>query len=191
MAGRGPLATTSRSAPLICIIGRRGQGPCDGPLPVGGTQCSRAPPCIANGWCGPVMRKRRGLQFTMPVEVDWSRNDTDLLGRFWDQHQGQQEASAEISDRILVFHRGIDTVRPPHPSDPGPDARGTGHLPCYSACKQGVSMVVSCILLGMEAGQVETGCQIAPLFSRQSAAIRVSDAVSSQVICCCTFVAMT
>lgn len=52
----------------------------------------------------------------MPVEVDWSRNDTDLLGRFWDQHQGQQEASAEISDRILVFHRGIDTVRPPHPT---------------------------------------------------------------------------
>ncbi len=46
----------------------------------------------------------------MPVEVDWSKNDTSLIGRFWDAHPGQQAEAAEISDRILVFHRGIDTV---------------------------------------------------------------------------------
>lgn len=48
----------------------------------------------------------------MPVEVDWSKNDTSLMGRFWVAHPGEQAEAAEISDRILVFHRGIDTVRP-------------------------------------------------------------------------------
>lgn len=46
----------------------------------------------------------------MPVEVDWSKNDTSLIGRFWDQRPGEQDKAAEISDRILVYHRGIDTV---------------------------------------------------------------------------------
>mmetsp|Transcript_19840 Transcript_19840/g.59942 ORF Transcript_19840/g.59942 Transcript_19840/m.59942 type:complete len:665 (-) Transcript_19840:1314-3308(-) len=54
--------------------------------------------------------EREEFTFTMPVEVDWKQNDTSLLSRFWDQHPGQQEAAAEISDRILVFHRGIDTA---------------------------------------------------------------------------------
>jgi hypothetical protein len=49
-------------------------------------------------------------QFTMPVEVDWSKNDTSLMGRFWAAHPGEQAEAAEISDRILVFHRGVDTV---------------------------------------------------------------------------------
>jgi hypothetical protein len=51
------------------------------------------------------------MQFTMPVEVDWSKNDTELIGRFWEQHPAEQMKAAEISDRILVYHRGIDTVR--------------------------------------------------------------------------------
>ena len=52
------------------------------------------------------------LQFTMPVEVDWSKHDRSLIGRFWAAHPGEQAEAAEISDRILVYHRGIDTVRP-------------------------------------------------------------------------------
>jgi energy-converting hydrogenase Eha subunit F len=52
----------------------------------------------------------RRLQFTMPVEVDWSKHDTSLVGRFWAAHPGEQAEAAEISDRILVYHRGVDTV---------------------------------------------------------------------------------
>jgi hypothetical protein len=53
---------------------------------------------------------REEFTFTMPVEVDWSKNDTSLMSRFWAAHPGQQAEAAEISDRILVFHRGIDTA---------------------------------------------------------------------------------
>ncbi len=58
------------------------------------------------------------LQFTMPVEVDWSKNDTSLVSRFWASHPGEQAEAAEISDRILVFHRGIDTVSRAHAVHP-------------------------------------------------------------------------
>lgn len=53
---------------------------------------------------------REEFTFTMPVEVDWSKNDTELIGRFWEQHPAEQMKAAEISDRILVYHRGIDTA---------------------------------------------------------------------------------
>jgi hypothetical protein len=50
----------------------------------------------------------------MPVEVDWSRNDTGLLSRFWESRGDMdREEAAEIADRILVYHRGFDKVRPP------------------------------------------------------------------------------
>ena len=49
----------------------------------------------------------------MPVEVDWSRNDTSLLSRFWESRgEKDREEAAEIADRILVYHRGFDKARP-------------------------------------------------------------------------------
>ncbi len=45
----------------------------------------------------------------MPVEVDWSRNDTSLLTRFWEgAGQKDRAMAAEIADRVLVYHRGFD-----------------------------------------------------------------------------------
>ena len=55
------------------------------------------------------------VQFMMPVEVDWSRNDTDLLSRFWESRGTKdREEAAEIADRVLVYHRGFDKVRKSH-----------------------------------------------------------------------------
>jgi hypothetical protein len=59
---------------------------------------------------GACLTCRSCLQFTMPVEVDWSKHDRSLVGRFWAAHPGEQAEAAEISDRILVYHRGVDTV---------------------------------------------------------------------------------
>ena len=47
----------------------------------------------------------------MPVEVDWSKNDTSLLGRFWDGRPAEKEQAAAIADRVMVYHRGINEVR--------------------------------------------------------------------------------
>lgn len=47
----------------------------------------------------------------MPVEVDWDKYDTSLLGRFWAARGGEKEDAAAIADRVLVFHRGIEKVR--------------------------------------------------------------------------------
>ena len=53
----------------------------------------------------------------MPVEVDWSRNDTALLSRFWESRGDKdREDAAEIANRILVYHRGFDKAR--HVSPP-------------------------------------------------------------------------
>ena len=46
----------------------------------------------------------------MPVEVDWSKNDTSLLTRFWAAHPAEREEAAAIADRVLVYHRGFDKV---------------------------------------------------------------------------------
>ena len=52
-------------------------------------------------------------QFTMPVDVAWSKFDTELLGRFWASHAGELADLASIADKVLVYHRGIDTVNCP------------------------------------------------------------------------------
>ena len=65
-----------------------------------------------------IERSPRRAQFMMPVEVDWSRNDTGLLSRFWESRGEQdREEAAEIADRILVYHRGFDKVHPCFPRE--------------------------------------------------------------------------
>ena len=39
--------------------------------------------------------------------------DTELMQRFWANHEDERSSKADISDRVLVFHRGISTVRFP------------------------------------------------------------------------------
>ena len=51
------------------------------------------------------------LQFNCPVEVNWEYMDTGLMQRFWANHADERSSKADISDRVLVFHRGISTVR--------------------------------------------------------------------------------
>lgn len=46
----------------------------------------------------------------MPIEVSWEYMDTQLLQRFWSGHPHLQMETADISERMLVFHRGIHTV---------------------------------------------------------------------------------
>ena len=50
------------------------------------------------------------LQFNMPIEISWEYMDTQLLQRFWSGHPHLQTETADISERMLVFHRGIHTV---------------------------------------------------------------------------------
>lgn len=62
-------------------------------------------------------------QFNCPVEVNWSFMDGSLLRRFWAAHADERAAAAPINDRILVFVRGITTVRCARwCHDPGPEA---------------------------------------------------------------------
>ncbi|KAK9905089.1 hypothetical protein WJX75_009516 [Coccomyxa subellipsoidea] len=49
--------------------------------------------------------------FNSPVEVNWNYMDGELLQRFWAGHGEDRLGAASIADRILVFHRGISTVR--------------------------------------------------------------------------------
>ena len=51
------------------------------------------------------------MQFNSPVEVNWEYMDTALMQRFWANHEEERASKADISDRVLVFHRGISTVR--------------------------------------------------------------------------------
>ena len=51
-----------------------------------------------------------GMQFNSPVEVNWEYMDTGLMQRYWANHEEERSGTASISDRILVFHRGISTV---------------------------------------------------------------------------------
>lgn len=51
-------------------------------------------------------------QFTSPVDVRWEAMDAQLLRRFWERHAAERAGAADISDRVLVFHRGISDVRP-------------------------------------------------------------------------------
>ena len=50
------------------------------------------------------------MQFNSPVEVNWEYMDSSLMQRFWKNHEEERADVASISDRILVFHRGISTV---------------------------------------------------------------------------------
>lgn len=50
------------------------------------------------------------MQFNMPVEVTWNKISDKLLRDFWARHPAEQQGLADISDRILVFHRGIKEV---------------------------------------------------------------------------------
>ena len=52
------------------------------------------------------------VQFNSPVEVNWEYMDRELMQRYWANHEAERAGTAPISDRILVFHRGISTVRP-------------------------------------------------------------------------------
>ncbi|EIE18772.1 hypothetical protein COCSUDRAFT_60075 [Coccomyxa subellipsoidea C-169] len=49
--------------------------------------------------------------FNSPVEVNWNYMDGELLHRFWASHEEERAGAASIADRVLVFHRGISTVR--------------------------------------------------------------------------------
>lgn len=47
----------------------------------------------------------------MPVEVNWSNMDTALMARFWNARPAEErEGNADMSDRVLVYHRGITSV---------------------------------------------------------------------------------
>ena len=47
----------------------------------------------------------------MPVEVTWHKISDQLLKSFWARHPEERRGLADISDHILVFHRGIKEVR--------------------------------------------------------------------------------
>lgn len=51
------------------------------------------------------------MQFNMPVEVTWNKISDKLLRDFWARHPAERQGLADISDRILVFHRGIKEVQ--------------------------------------------------------------------------------
>ena len=57
------------------------------------------------------------MQFNSPVEVNWEYMDTELMQRYWANHEAERAGTAPISDRILVFHRGISTVSLPSSSN--------------------------------------------------------------------------
>ena len=52
----------------------------------------------------------------MPVEVNWQFMNKDLMTRYW-RHRGPSDHpdKASMADRILVFHRGVTSVRPGSP----------------------------------------------------------------------------
>ena len=52
------------------------------------------------------------LQFNSPVEVNWDALDTKLLSAFWAAGRARERAvAAPVSDRILIYHRGVKTVK--------------------------------------------------------------------------------
>lgn len=53
------------------------------------------------------------VQFNMPIEVNWDVMDTQLLQRFWSGHPRLRRGTAELLERVMVFHRGIHTVSNP------------------------------------------------------------------------------
>lgn len=49
--------------------------------------------------------------FNMPIEVKWDVMDTLLLARFWSGHPQLRRGTAQLLERIMVFHRGVHTAR--------------------------------------------------------------------------------
>lgn len=46
--------------------------------------------------------------FNLPVQIDWDKLDTDMLGRYLKNHQYTEEGKApEFANRILMFCRGV------------------------------------------------------------------------------------
>ena len=54
------------------------------------------------------------FQFNSPVEVNWDALDTKLLSSFWaagPARARERAVAAPVSDRILIYHRGVKTVK--------------------------------------------------------------------------------
>lgn len=52
------------------------------------------------------------VQFTLPVAVDLGTMDCGLLRRYWAARggAGREQLPAELADRCLIWHRGLDVV---------------------------------------------------------------------------------
>ncbi|GMH33630.1 hypothetical protein BSKO_01464 [Bryopsis sp. KO-2023] len=51
------------------------------------------------------------FQLTMPVAVNWKFLDNKMLTRFWNEKPAYSEGLAPLSDKILVFHRGVGVTK--------------------------------------------------------------------------------
>lgn len=51
------------------------------------------------------------FQLTMPVSVNWKYKDDAMLARYWEAHRDERVGLAEMSDRVLVFHRGVGVAK--------------------------------------------------------------------------------
>lgn len=127
-------------------------------------------------------------QFNCPVDVNWDYMDGSLLRRFWAGHPEDRAAAAPICDRILVYMRGITTVRPPPHMPPSTalcacgitTARPPAHmpqkvqLPCamsHSPLRghtrlQGCSMRISAVPCGHGHQGPEGACVVAAAGAR-------------------------
>ena len=48
---------------------------------------------------------------TSPVTVDWDALDTKLIASFWSRYVEDHALAAPMCDRILIYHRGIRTLK--------------------------------------------------------------------------------
>ncbi|CAD7700320.1 unnamed protein product [Ostreobium quekettii] len=51
------------------------------------------------------------FQLNMPVTVNWDYLDKDMLTRYWEGRPEERGGLAEMSDSILVFHRGVGVIK--------------------------------------------------------------------------------
>lgn len=52
------------------------------------------------------------FMMTLPVSINWGALDSRLLSSYYADRQAERAAlPAEVADRLLVFHRGIETAR--------------------------------------------------------------------------------
>jgi len=50
------------------------------------------------------------FMFSLPVAVQWDKVDGSLVKKYWSERQEARAQMPEISDNILLFHRGLDVV---------------------------------------------------------------------------------